>query len=654
MRRGFATVGVMVCLLASVLSVGAADASGYRKPLVHEPQPSFEPDEEWLMVNAQQQIEGACGVTLVPPFGPLYVSDYYHHAVDSFSLGGTFGGSMVLPGGDSPIAAIKQSNSACGLAADADGNLYANEYHQRVIRLKPTEAVIDPGYATGVAVDEAGNLYVDHRTYVSVYEAPVEPDEDPVETIGLGSLGDAYGVAVDSKAGRVYVPDASDETVKVYEPAVDPANPAETIAGPAGGGFNSLTDTSLAVDPSSTEGEGHLLVVDNLKPLFERPAAAVYEFDSSGNYLDRLQTRTVGPIGVKRDDGPIFGEPAGIAVAPDGTVYVTTGNTELANVLAYGPFQPFAPPASSGVTSTATGGGDGAGTTQALSPQSSGSAAAPTPLLRSTGNSRKSRASGSGGQRTRGGNAKNSGAGDPRPRGQTTLVQNGPIRAAVTGGIAPTRLPRHGAAPVSVTIGGHISSTDPQTSPQLRRVSFAFNRAGRLDTRGLTRCHLSDIDPSSTRQALEICRSALVGEGRFAANVRLPEQSPFPSAGKVTAFNGVLGGKQVVFAHIYGTKPVPTSVVLPLYIRHGAGRFATRLEASLAGLTGDWGYVESIELRLGRRFRAAGESRSFLSAGCPAPSGFPGSVFSFARATFDFIGGRTLTATLTRNCTVRR
>jgi hypothetical protein len=122
----------------------------------------------------------------------------------------------------------------------------------------------------------------------------------------------------------------------------------------------------------------------------------------------------------------------------------------------------------------------------------------------------------------------------------------------------------------------------------------------------------------------------------------------------VTAFNGVLGGKQVVFAHIYGTKPVPTSVVLPLYIRHGAGRFATRLEASLAGLTGDWGYVESIELRLGRRFRAAGESRSFLSAGCPAPRGFPGSVCSFARATFDFSGGRPLTATLTRNCTVRR
>src|SRR6476646_7317402 len=121
MRRGSATVGVLVCLLASVLSVGAADATGYRKPLVHEPQPHFEPNEEWLMINAEQQIEGACGATIAPPFGPLYVSDYYHRAVGTYSLGGTYGGSMVLPGGDSPIAPIKQSNSVCGLAADADG-----------------------------------------------------------------------------------------------------------------------------------------------------------------------------------------------------------------------------------------------------------------------------------------------------------------------------------------------------------------------------------------------------------------------------------------------------------------------------------------------------------------------------------------------------
>ncbi len=238
-------------------------------------------------------------------------------------------------------------------------------------------------------------------------------------------------------------------------------------------------------------------------------------------------------------------------------------------------------------------------------------------------------------------------------RSQTELVQKGPIRVAVSGGLAPIRLPRSGTAPISITIGGRISSTDPNVPPQLRTVSFAFNRAGRLDTRGLPRCGIGDIDPSTTSQALEACRSALVGEGLFSAAVLLPEQSPFPSAGKVLAFNGTLHGKPVIFAHIYGDKPLPTSVVLPLEIHQGKGRFSTRLDASLASLTGDWGYVTGISLRLGRKFAFHGERRSFLSAGCPAPKGFPGALFPLARASFSFVGGRTLTATLTRNCTVR-
>jgi hypothetical protein len=223
----------------------------------------------------------------------------------------------------------------------------------------------------------------------------------------------------------------------------------------------------------------------------------------------------------------------------------------------------------------------------------------------------------------------------------------------VSGGLAPTRLPRTGTAPISITIGGRISSTDPASPPRLRRVSFSFNRAGRVDTEGMPRCRLTDIDPSNTSQALEACRSSLVGEGRFSANVILPEQSPFPSAGKLLAFNGILNGKQVIFAHIYGTKPVPTSVVLPLAISHTKGTFGTRLDASLGDLTGDWGYVSGISLRLGRTYSVHGERRSFLSAGCPAPEGFPGALFPLARTTFSFVGGKNLTATLTRSCRVR-
>jgi hypothetical protein len=239
------------------------------------------------------------------------------------------------------------------------------------------------------------------------------------------------------------------------------------------------------------------------------------------------------------------------------------------------------------------------------------------------------------------------------PPAGAELVQKGNVRVALSGSLAPKRLPRHGIAPISVAIGGRISSTTPGDPPQLREVSFAFNSAGRLDTRGLPRCRLGKINPSTSREALLACRSALVGEGHFSANVRFPEQSPFPSEGKVLAFNGVLRGRAAIFAHVYGTQPVPTSHVLALEIKRGKGTFATVLEASLPQVAGEWGYVTGLNLKLGRTYSSHGKRRSFLSAGCPAPKGFPGAIFPLVRSSFSFEGGRTLTATLNRSCKAR-
>ena len=236
------------------------------------------------------------------------------------------------------------------------------------------------------------------------------------------------------------------------------------------------------------------------------------------------------------------------------------------------------------------------------------------------------------------------------PQAGAELVQKGSVRLALSASLNPTKLPRHGTAPIKVSIGGHISSTSPGDPPQLREVSFAFNRAGKLDLGGLPRCRLGHISPSTTQEALLACGDSLVGEGHFSANVRFPEQSPFPSVGKVLAFNGVLNGSSVIFAHIYGTKPVPTSYVLPLEISRKGGTFGTVMNASLPQATGEWGYVTGLDLKLGRTYSTHGKRRSFLSAGCPAPKGFPGALFPLVRSSFAFEGGKTLTATLTRAC----
>ncbi|HUC07105.1 MAG TPA: hypothetical protein VMR96_03365, partial [Solirubrobacterales bacterium] len=353
--RAKVIAGVVACTLLVGLAGGALEAWAYRAPLIQDGGSKSE--ESWLPPSQVAavpggQIEGACGVAIVSTTATLYVSDYYHRVIDAFSLAGLFKGSQVLAGGD-PRTEINELDAVCGLAADAAGNLYGNELDQAVLGL-PDEEIVDAGHATGVAVDEAGNVYVNDRTYVAVYDAPVEPGEAPAEKIGLGSLGDAYGVAVDSKAGRVYVPDAAANTVKVFEPAIKLPDPVAEIDGPAGSDFSSLRGAAVAVDTSEGTGEGHLLVIDDSDSGAEEPGAAIYEFDSSGNYLDRLQSRIYGGFGEKHI-GPLFGEPSGLAVDPDsGDLYVTTGNSAKSNLLKYGPFEPFAPPlaappASSGV-----------------------------------------------------------------------------------------------------------------------------------------------------------------------------------------------------------------------------------------------------------------------------------------------------------------
>ncbi len=237
---------------------------------------------------------------------------------------------------------------------------------------------------------------------------------------------------------------------------------------------------------------------------------------------------------------------------------------------------------------------------------------------------------------------------------QAELAQQGNLRVKFDAQVKPIALPREGAAPISVSVGGTVSTADGSTPPQLSRVQIAINRAGRLDATGLPVCHLDEIQPATTANAVAACGAAKVGEGEFSANVVIPEQSPFPSDGKVIAFNGVQGGRPVIFAHVYGTEPIPTSFTLPLAISHAKGRFGTVLTAELPQVTSSVAFVTGISLKLRRSFSYRGERHSYLSAGCPAPDGFPGVLYPLARATFSFAGAAPLSATATRNCVVRK
>lgn len=233
------------------------------------------------------------------------------------------------------------------------------------------------------------------------------------------------------------------------------------------------------------------------------------------------------------------------------------------------------------------------------------------------------------------------------------LAQRGNLRLAFDARFTPHALPRDRDAPVTVTLSGSIRTTDGSRPPQLRTMSIAVNRYGKLSTRGLPVCSAQRLQSTSSETALAACRRALVGKGRFGANVEFPDLR-FPVQGRMLAFNTRRAGRPAIALHIYGTNPVEATVVLIFRIeRPERGRYGTVLSTRIPRIAADLGYVTDLSLSFERRYRHRGEARSFLSARCAAPAGFPGALFNFARGSFSFANGQTVTTTLARDCMVR-
>jgi hypothetical protein len=233
------------------------------------------------------------------------------------------------------------------------------------------------------------------------------------------------------------------------------------------------------------------------------------------------------------------------------------------------------------------------------------------------------------------------------------LTARGDLFVKFNGGIAPNALPRHSRAPISIRLVGTVRTLSGERPPALRRIVIAINQGGRLDAHGLAVCRQSEIEPSSSQEALKVCGPALVGGGSYAADVAFPEQSSFPSHGRILAFNAVVDGKRAILAHVYGVDPVPITRIIVFHIRESPGTFGTVLTGALPESLNRWGYLKRISLSLHRNFTYRGRPRSYLSAACDAPAGFSGAVFPFAHASMTFADGRTLSSTLNRSCKVR-
>jgi hypothetical protein len=233
------------------------------------------------------------------------------------------------------------------------------------------------------------------------------------------------------------------------------------------------------------------------------------------------------------------------------------------------------------------------------------------------------------------------------------LTERGNLFVRFQGGIDPVALPRAQRAPIAVSVTGRVKTLSGERPPALRAIEIELNRGGELNSNGLPVCRYSQLIAVAPARALEACGGALVGEGSYVAKTAFPEQSTFPSDGHILAFNGVYHGREVILAHVYGTKPVPITRIIVFYIHRSGGTYGTVIKGSLPDAVNHYGYVVEIALRLHRNYTYRGRQRSYLSAACEAPSGFTVATFPFARASMAFADGRTLSSTLTRSCKVR-
>jgi hypothetical protein len=228
------------------------------------------------------------------------------------------------------------------------------------------------------------------------------------------------------------------------------------------------------------------------------------------------------------------------------------------------------------------------------------------------------------------------------------VVQHGDFRVKLDADLTPTRLPRDHQAPVRFATAIRFIGTGGHSPPQLRTMRIEINGQGHINPASLPTCQIEQIQPATTANALAACRHSLVGEGHLSSEVKFTQQAPFPSEGKIQAFNGRWKGHPAILAHVYGRKPIPTSYTIPFVIT-GAhhGTYGTILSASVPQFSGKWGYVSSISLSLGNAYR------SYLTASCPAPRGTPIVSFPLSRTLLSFSGSSDVRQVVSRTCRPR-
>ena len=198
------------------------------------------------------------------------------------------------------------------------------------------------------------------------------------------------------------------------------------------------------------------------------------------------------------------------------------------------------------------------------------------------------------------------------------LVETGNTILRADGGFQPRTLPRRSFAPIGFKGHFDIAARSGGRPTPLQQVVVDFDRDGRLDTTGLPTCPVEAVAEASTEAARALCKGAIVGTGQIEAPRSRSADPATPPSAPLTVFNGPpQEGHPTVILHAQVTSPgdpdlrdrrpdrtPPRRLPLPRDRRTCRRSSAATARSPISSS------------KIGRRYRAGGRQRSYVSARC--------------------------------------
>lgn len=202
------------------------------------------------------------------------------------------------------------------------------------------------------------------------------------------------------------------------------------------------------------------------------------------------------------------------------------------------------------------------------------------------------------------------------PAGAATVTL-GKLVLHADGGFAPRQLPRRAYAPIRFQGHADIKMKDRSAPPAVERIRLDYDRDGLVTTAGLPVCQPSQLENATTGEARSRCGSAQVGSGHVEATAAVPFVGRIDARAPLSFFNGPRqGGHRTVLAHARTTVLVPETYVVVVPVVKRGGGYSYRSTFDLPPILGGLGALTHIDAKIGRRYRAGGEERSFVAARC--------------------------------------